>query len=262
MKIATWNVNSLKARLPRVEGWILEHAPDVLVLQETKCADLAFPAGAFELLGYESAHHGNGRWNGVAILSKVGLESPRAGFLDENPAELEECRIIQARCGGVLVMSVYVPNGRTVDSEFYVNKLAWLHKLRMELDGTCSVDDAVVILGDFNVAPEDRDVWDITQFDNMTHVTPAERAALEEVKAFGLTDAMRSKHPDEVGPFTWWDYRNGAFHRGFGMRIDLALASAPVMERLEAAYCDRDARKGPQPSDHAPVVIELSDAAA
>ena len=259
MKIATWNVNSLKARLPRVEGWIIEHAPDVLVLQETKCADLAFPAGAFELLGYESAHHGNGRWNGVAILSKVGLESPRAGFIDEDPALIEECRIIQADCAGVRVMSVYVPNGRTVDSEFFANKLAWLHKLRVELDQTCAPTDQVVVLGDFNVAPEDRDVWDIEQFAGMTHVTPAERGALHEVEDWGLSDSMRLQHPDEVGPFTWWDYRNGAFHRGFGMRIDLALASAPVVARLSAAYSDRDARKGPQPSDHAPVVIELLD---
>lgn len=259
MKIATWNVNSLKARLPRVEAWIGEHAPDVLVLQETKCADLAFPAGAFELLGYESIHHGNGRWNGVAILSKVRLENPRAGFLDEDPAALEECRIIQASCAGVRVMNVYVPNGRTVDSEFYVNKLAWLKKLRVELDETCDPGDPVVILGDFNVAPEDRDVWDIDQFVGMTHVSAPERAALGEIEAWGLSDTMRLKHPDEIGPFTWWDYRNGAFHRGFGMRIDLALASAPVISRLNDAYCDRDARKSPQPSDHAPVVIELSD---
>jgi exodeoxyribonuclease-3 len=229
------------------------------VLQETKCADLAFPAGAFELLGYQSVHHGNGRWNGVAIISKVGLESARAGFLGEDPPALEECRIVQANCGGVTVISVYVPNGRTVDSEFYVNKLRWLHQLRVELDETRKVDDAVVILGDFNVAPEDRDVWDIAAFTDMTHVTEPERNALKEVEAWGLTDAMRFVHPDEVGPFTWWDYRNGAFHRGWGMRIDLALASESVMARLTDAYCDRDARKGPQPSDHAPVVIELSD---
>lgn len=259
MKIATWNVNSLKARMPRVEGWIDQHQPDVLVMQETKCADAAFPAALFDQLGYESMHHGNGRWNGVAIISRVGLESPRAGFVGEDASAIEECRIVQATCGGVKVMSVYVPNGRTVDSEFYRLKLAWLATLRRELDLTCMPEEQIAILGDFNVAPEDRDVWDITQLDGMTHVTPAERAAIGELKAWGLTDAMRFTHPDEPGPFTWWDYRNGAFHRGWGMRIDLALISAPLLTRLESAYCDRDARKGPQPSDHAPVVIELAD---
>jgi exodeoxyribonuclease III len=258
MKIATWNVNSLKARLPRVEEWVTQHQPDVLVMQETKCADTAFPALAFEQLGYASVHHGNGRWNGVAIISKVGLEDPRAGFLGEDILSLEECRILQATCAGVRVMSVYVPNGRVVDSEFYEKKLLWLGQLRKELDLTCHAGDEVAILGDFNVAPEDRDVWDITKFDGMTHVTPAERAALGDVEGWGLTDAMRSMHPDETGPFTWWDYRAGAFHKGWGMRIDLALVSEPVVARLTAAYSDRDARKGPQPSDHAPVVIELS----
>src|SRR5487761_2452146 len=164
MKIATWNVNSLKARLPRVESWIAEHAPDVLVLQETKCADSAFPAIAFDALGYQSVHHGNGRWNGVVIISKVGLDDASAGFVGEDPRTLDECRSVQANCAGTRVISVYVPNGRTVDSEFYNNKLAWLHKLRIELDQVAKPEDDVVILGDFNVAPEDRDVWDIAQF--------------------------------------------------------------------------------------------------
>jgi exodeoxyribonuclease-3 len=259
VKIATWNVNSLKARLPRVEGWIEQHQPDVLVMQETKLADSAFPEQAFSDLGYASTHHGNGRWNGVAILSKVGLEDSRGGFSGEDSASIEECRIVQATCDGVKVMSVYVPNGRTVDSEFFEQKLTWLGQLRRELDLTCRPGDEVVILGDFNVAPEDRDVWDVTQFVGMTHVTPAERAALADVEAWGLTDAMRVTYPDEIGPFTWWDYRAGAFHKGWGMRIDLALVSQPVLARLTAAYRDRDARKGPQPSDHAPVVIELAE---
>jgi exodeoxyribonuclease III len=259
MKIATWNVNSLKVRLPRVEAWIREHQPDVLVMQETKCADAAFPTAVFGDLGYASTHHGNGRWNGVAILSRVGLEDARAGFTGEDAGSLEECRIVQATCAGVKVMSVYVPNGRSVESEFFEQKLAWLGQLRRELDLTCQPDDAVAILGDFNIAPEDRDVWDITQFEGMTHVTPAERAALEKVESWGLSDAMRVMYPEGTGPFTWWDYRAGAFHKGWGMRIDLALVSEPVLARLSAAYRDRDARKGPQPSDHAPVVIELSD---
>ena len=259
MKIVTWNVNSLKARMPRVEQWIAEHSPDVLLLQETKLADSAFPAGAFELLGYESAYHGNGRWNGVAILSRVGISDVRAGFVDDVVGSIDECRLIAAMCGGVRVMSVYVPNGRTVDSEHYVAKLEWLRRLRVELDQCCTTTDSIAILGDFNIAPEDRDVWDIAAFDGMTHVTERERAALQSLISWGLTDAMRSLHPDEPGPFTWWDYRAGSFHKGWGMRIDLALVSEPVRARLTAAYRDREARKGPQPSDHAPVVIELED---
>lgn len=261
MKIATWNVNSLKARMPRVEEWIIEQQPDVLVMQETKLADAAFPAGAFQLLGYEGVHHGNGRWNGVAILSRVGLSEVRAGFHDEEEGSIDECRVLSAVCGGIRVFSVYVPNGRVVDSEFYVAKLEWLGKLRDELAATCSPEDPIAVLGDFNIAPEDRDVWDVAAFVGQTHVTEPERAALREILAFGLVDSMRLLHPDEQGPFTWWDYRAGAFHKGWGMRIDLALVSTPLSKRLTAAYRDRDARKGKLPSDHAPVVIELAEEA-
>ena len=164
MRLVTWNVNSLKARLPRVEAWIGSHAPDVLLLQETKCTDDAFPAEAFTQLGYESAHHGDGRWNGVAIVSRVGLADVRIGFGERSSPISDECRILAANCGGVRVYSVYVPNGRVVDSEFYAAKLEWLANLRHELDTTCLPTEAVAVGGDFNVAPEDRDVWDITQF--------------------------------------------------------------------------------------------------
>lgn len=259
MRIATWNVNSLKARLPRVEQWIEANAPDVLLLQETKCADAAFPVGAFGLMGYESAHHGDGRWNGVAIVSRVGLAEVQAGFFEESAGSAEERRLISATCGGIRVMSVYVPNGRAVDSEHYAYKLDWLAHLRRDLDAHCSAEDAIVIAGDFNIAPEDRDVWDITKFDGMTHVTPAERDAFAALVAFGLEDAVRHVHPDGDGPFSWWDYRAGSFHRGWGMRIDHLLCSAPVMRRLARAEVDREARKGPQPSDHAPVLIDLVD---
>ncbi|MGD0742311.1 MAG: exodeoxyribonuclease III [Acidimicrobiales bacterium] len=262
MRLVTWNVNSLRARLGRLEGWIGQHDPDVLLLQETKCADADFPAAAFTQLGYESAHHGDGRWNGVAIVSRVGLAGVRAGFGEELAGEPGECRILSAECGGVRVFSVYVPNGRAVDSEHYVAKLEWLAQLRRELDATCDPAGAVAVGGDFNVAPEDRDVWDIGAFEGATHVTAPERDALRRVMDFGLVDVVRRLHPDEVGPFSWWDYRGGAFHKGEGMRIDLLLASAPVVARVGAAFVDREARKGQgsdqQPSDHAPVVVDLA----
>jgi exodeoxyribonuclease-3 len=262
MRLATWNVNSLKARRDRVEEWIAEQGPDVLLLQETKCVDAAFPAEAFSQLGYESACHGDGRWNGVAIVSRVGLTKVRAGFGDRVPSASSECRLISAECDGVRVYSVYVPNGRAVDSEYYATKLKWLANLRAELDATCDPAAAVALGGDFNIAPEDRDVWDIDKFAGLTHVTAPEREALRQVMAFGLVDVVRRLHPEEAGPFSWWDYRGGAFHKGEGMRIDLVLASAPLAARVTGAFVDREARKGQgserQPSDHAPVVIDLA----
>lgn len=257
MKLATWNVNSLRARIDRVTQWIEQELPDVLMLQETKCKDEAFPADVFSRLGYESVHHGNSQWNGVAIISKVGIEAPRVGFYDEVPTEIRECRVISATCQGVRLYSVYVPNGRTVDSEHYQAKLAWLSHLRADLDSTCDPGGFVGIFGDFNVAPEDRDVWDIDQFVGATHVTKAEREAIQALCAWGLRDAVRVLHPDDEGLFTWWDYRGGSFHRGWGMRIDLGLLSAPLADRLRYAAIDREARKGPQPSDHAPLVVEV-----
>ena len=261
MRLATWNVNSLRARIARVEEWIAQAEPDVLCLQETKCDDAAFPAAAFDALGYASAHHGSGRWNGVAIVSRVGLEGVRAGFSVPGPTGADEPRILAASCGSVRVVSVYVPNGRVVGSAFYDEKLAWLARLRAELDATAQPGDLVAVCGDFNVAPEDRDVWDIAHFAGMTHVTPAERAALADVSAWGLEDVVRSLHGEEVGPFSWWDYRGGAFHKGEGMRIDLTLCSRPLASRARAAYVDRNARKGQgserQPSDHAPVVVDF-----
>ena len=183
MRLATWNVNSLKARLERVTDWLAQTGTDVLCLQETKMADEAFPTDAFAELGYATAHHGNGRWNGVAIVSRVGLEQPRPGFSGELAGEVEQCRILAARCGGVDVVSVYVPNGRAVDSEHYVAKLAWLERLREDLAPLCAAGGDVGVCGDFNIAPDDRDVFDPARFVGATHVTPAERAALERLEA-------------------------------------------------------------------------------
>ena len=257
MRIATWNVNSLNARLPRVLEWLDANHPDVLCLQETKLADAAFPADALDGLGYRSVHHGDGRWNGVAIVSRVGVDEPTTGF--EAEEDVHGCRIVAATCGGVRVHSVYVPNGRSLDSEHYAFKLAWLKRLRTYLEERCDPAAPVAVCGDFNVAPWDDDVWDMAAFAGATHVSVPERQALQEVLDWGLEDVFRRFHP-EGGVFSWWDYRGGDFHQGRGMRIDLVLLTRPLAGRASAAMVDRDARKGQKPSDHAPVVVELAGA--
>lgn len=255
MLVATWNVNSLKARLPRVQEWIADVAPDVLCMQETKLANDKFPTDAFVEVGYESVHFGQGQWNGVAIVSKVGLEEPSANFAPGIEPDAE-ARIVTALCGGVRISSVYVPNGRALDHDHYRYKLSWLGRLRAHLDATCTKTDDVIVTGDFNVAPEDRDVWDAAALAGATHVSEPERLALAEVCAFGLEDTFRRFH-DESGLFSWWDYRGGDFHKGKGMRIDLVLASRSVAERSRWTVVDRNARKGEQPSDHAPVLLSF-----
>ena len=267
MRIATWNVNSLTARLPRVEEWIGYAKPDVLCLQETKQAEATFPHGAFAALGYESAHHGDGRWNGVALLSRVGLDNVTRGLGDgtgdgtgDGPgADVDDQgpRAIAADCGGVRVVSVYVPNGRSLDSEHYPAKLDWLARLRSHLDATTSPDRPVAVCGDFNVAPEDKDVWDPAQFEGMTHVSPPEREALADLESWGLVDAFRRIY-DEGELFSWWDYRGGSFHRHRGLRIDLILVTEVLAAGTTWALIDRNARKGEKPSDHTPVFIDTS----
>jgi len=257
MRIATWNVNSMRARLDRVEEWLAMVEPDVCCFQETKLAGDAVPTDRFEKLGYEIAHHGDGRWNGVAIASRVGLEEIERGFAGGGDAEAgAECRLISATCGAVRVMSVYVPNGRSVESEHFQAKLVFLHDLRRHLDTTCEPSDAVVVCGDFNVAPCDIDVFDPAYFVGATHVTAQEREALGEVLDFGLTDVFRAEYPKTPRLFTWWDYRAGDFHSGRGMRIDLVLATRSLADQVTFVLIDRNARKGKQPSDHAPVVVE------
>ena len=258
MRLATWNVNSLNKRLPRVEEWLEIAAPDVLCLQETKLADDAFPQLTFEALGYEVAHHGQGQWNGVAILSKVGLTKVTSGFEDLVDPYEGDARLLTAECGGIRMISVYVPNGREVGSDFYERKLAWFGCLREWLAATYSPDVPLAIVGDFNVAPEDRDVWSPKAFVGSTHVTEPERAAVAALEEWGLVDAFRSVY-DQDGLFTYWDYRRGDFHQHRGMRIDLALVTQPVADRVTWALVDRNARKGKLPSDHAPLVIDLRD---
>ena len=253
MLLVTWNVNSLKARMERVVPWLQEQAPDVLCIQETKMAQDAFPTEAFAELGYESVHVGEGRWNGVAILSRVGLDDVHAGFDDDDPPD-PEARLVWATCGGVRVACCYVPNGRALDHDHYRYKLAWLERLKQNLVARATPDQPLVVTGDFNIAPDDRDVWDPAAFVGATHVSDPERQALEALVSWGLVDTFR-RHHDEGGIFSWWDYRGGSFHKGEGMRIDLVLATEVLAERCQSVTVDRNARKGkPTPSDHAPVM--------
>jgi exodeoxyribonuclease-3 len=256
MRIATWNVNSLKARLEKVRWWLARASPDVLLLQETKLADADVPRDVFRELGYEISHHGEGRWNGVAILSRVGIDDVVDGFADDGPSD-GEARLLTATCGGVRVVTAYVPNGREVGHEQYHHKLAWLARLRAHLAATAEPGGEVVVCGDFNVAPDDRDVWDPTACHGGTHVSEPERAALAEVEDFGLVDVLRARYAD-AGLFSWWDYQAGAFHKHWGMRIDLLLATRPLAERLSWVLVDRNARKGTKPSDHAPLVAQFT----
>jgi exodeoxyribonuclease-3 len=255
VRLATWNVNSLGARLPRVEAWLADFAPDVVCLQETKCADDAFPALAFASLGYETFHHGEGRWNGVAILSRIGLDDPRAGFDDDDPSD-PEARLAWATCGGIRVASCYVPNGRALDHDHYRYKLDWLARLRADLDRYGDPGAPVAVMGDFNIAPDDRDVWDVRAFADATHVSAPERDALERLLDWGLVDVFR-RHHDTDGLYSWWDYRGGSFHKRMGMRIDLVLLTEVLADASKRSLIDRNARKGDQPSDHAPVIVDV-----
>ena len=267
MRIATWNVNSLKARLEKVTWWPDRAKPDVLLMQETKLTDADAPADVFKNVGYELVHHGEGRWNGVAIASRVGVGDVVANFGeplrppktpdvgDDEP--LAEARMVSAVCGGVRVMSLYAPNGRVVGSPFYLAKLAWFERLARWLADAADAKQPLVLGGDFNVAPTDEDVWDPAACHGGTHVSDAERAAFSRLCEWGLLDAYHRHHP-QPGRYTWWDYRAGNFHKNFGMRIDHLLVTAPVAERVVWAEIDREARKGkPVPSDHAPLVIDL-----
>ncbi len=267
MRIATWNVNSLRARLEKVAWWIERAAPDVLLMQETKLADGDVPALEFRRLGYEVAHHGEGRWNGVAIASRVGIADVVANFgqplapakTDETGDDepLAEARMVSAVCGGIRCVSLYAPNGRVVGSPFFAAKLAWYDRLARWLVAERTPDEPLVLGGDFNVAPADADVWDAAACHGGTHVSEPERRAFRRLVDWGLVDAYRRHHP-EPGRYTWWDYRAGNFHKNFGMRIDHLLVTDGIAQRTVAAEIDREARKGkPVPSDHAPLAVDL-----
>jgi exodeoxyribonuclease III len=259
LRLATWNVNSVKQRQPRLLAWLDERQPDVVCLQETKLTDDAFT----DLLGadlagrgYELALHGEPRWNGVAILARAGLADVVRGLPGAPGFPDPEARAVSATCDGIRVTSVYVPNGREPDSDHYRYKLAWLAALREQVKAG---PGTAVVCGDMNIAPTDADVFDPAAFVGQTHVTAPERAALAELEATGLHDVVRDHWPSQR-VFTYWDYRAGMFHRDLGMRIDLVLATAPVAGRVRAAWVDRKARKGTGPSDHAPVIVDLDQA--
>jgi exodeoxyribonuclease-3 len=259
VRIATWNVNSVKQRVPRLLPWLDQRQPDVVCLQETKLADGAFVELLGEELagrGYAVALHGEARWNGVAILSRMGLDDVVAGVPGAPGFPRLEARAVSATCNGIRMHSVYVPNGRVPGSGHYHYKLAWLAALQ---EMVAAGPEAIMVCGDMNVAPADADVFDPDAYIGQTHVTPPERAALAELLAVGLRDVVRDRWPSER-VFTYWDYRAGMFHRDLGMRIDLVLATTPVATRVRAAWVDRHARKGTGPSDHAPVIVDLDHA--
>jgi exodeoxyribonuclease III len=281
MRIATWNVNSLKARQEAVDRWLERAAPDILLMQETKLGDADAPLMSFSMAGYQLVHHGEGRWNGVAVAAREGLEigdivtnfgdgpvrdsgpgGAAAGAGEDDFDPFDEARMLALTVEGLRVASVYAPNGRVVGSPFYTGKLAWFERLRRWLadERAAGRGDQLVLGGDFNVAPTDADVWDAQAAHGGTHVSEPERAAFRDLIEDGLLDAYRSRH-DEPGRFSWWDYRAGMFHKNFGMRIDHLLVGAAVAPRVVDAEIDRQARKGPPvPSDHAPLVIDLDAA--
>lgn len=269
MRIATWNVNSLMARLEVVERWLERADPDVLLLQETKLTDAKTPDLSFRMAGYELVHHGEGRWNGVAIASREPLSAVVTNFGDgpvgttggeeADYQPLRQARMISAISGGIRFVSLYAPNGRQVGTEFYAGKLAWLGRVRDWLDENCSPDEPLVVGGDLNVTPGDDDVWDARAAHGGTHVSAPEREALAALRAWGLTDAYRLIEPGP-GRYTWWDYRAGMFQKNMGMRLDLLYFTRPLVDRVIWSEIDREARKGkPTPSDHAPVVVDLDE---
>jgi exodeoxyribonuclease III len=275
MRIATWNVNSLKARLEKVQWWLDRAAPDVLLVQETKLTDAEAPVMAFAMAGYDLIHHGEGRWNGVGIALRQGTpvdgivtnfgDGPvrdsgpgSTAFAEEDFNPFDEARMLSLVAHGIRFVSLYAPNGRVVGSPFFTGKLAWYERLARWL-AEREDDGDIVVGGDFNVAPADADVWDARAAHGGTHVSPPERAAFRRLVEGGLVDAYRSRHA-EAGRFTWWDYRAGNFHKNFGMRIDHLLVSPSIAARIVFAEIDREARKGkPVPSDHAPLLIDLDE---
>ena len=258
MRVATWNINSIRTRVEQVVAWTTDRDVDVLLLQETKCGDADFPWAAFDEAGYEVAHHGVNHWNGVAIASRVGVERVRRGFTGPQRAPFDEARLIAATCGGVRMWSLYVPNGRALDDPHYRFKLVWLERLRHELVAARAAAGESIVAGDFNVAPTDLDIYDPSRWRRKTHASAEERAGIDHLIDLGLCDVTREHHP---GPdvYTWWNYRPGQFERNRGLRIDLALCSPAITERARTVEIDRAARAHERPSDHAPVVLDLSD---
>ena len=264
MRIASWNVNSLRARVDLVGGWLDQQQPDVVLLQETKCRNDQFDELAADLFtrrGYETAHHGHNQWNGVAIASRVGLGCVSRGFTGPQEPPYDEARLISGRVGEnpdeVRVVSLYVPNGRALDDPYYLIKLVWLERLRGEALIAGWTDSPTVLSGDFNVAPTDQDVYDPSRWRGKKHASPPERAAVAALLDLGFVDAARTLHPD-TPQFTWWNYRQ-VLADDRGLRIDLSLISAPLWPRVRSCWVDRKARAAARPSDHAPLITDLTD---
>ncbi len=263
MRIATWNVNSIRSRIDRVEAWLGRAEVDVLAMQETKANEEQFPYPRLTALGYQVAHVGFNQWNGVAIASRVGLDDVRVGF-DTMPTwgdpVAAEARALGARCNGIQVWSLYVPNGRTLDDPHMVYKLEWLARLRDEAHRWVSEEPSaqVALMGDWNIAPRDEDVWSMEFFQGRTHVSEPERAAFRAVEAAGYVDVVRP-HAPGPGVYTYWDYQQLRFPKKQGMRIDFVMASPALSGRVEGAAIDREERKGKGASDHAPVIVEIAD---
>lgn len=257
MHVATWNVNSLRVRLPQLLDWLRKAEPDVLCVQETKCTDDLFPSAALVDAGYPHlAFCGQKTYNGVAIISRRPLTDVVAGFTVGEPDP--QCRLIRATVGGVRFIDCYVPNGQAVGSEKFAYKLQWLSRLRRELDATCDPGTPVVVLGDMNVALTDRDVWDPFEAEGEVLYHPLEREHVRKVLEWGLTDAYRTLMP-EGRDYSWWDYRMGAFQRNHGFRIDHVFVSRPLVDRCREVRIWRETRKLDKPSDHAPVSVVLAD---
>jgi len=252
VRVATWNVNSIRSRIDQLISWLGRSQPDVILLQETKCTDAAFPAGALHDAGYESAHHGVDHWNGVAILSRVGLTSVERGFPGPNRPPYDEARLISASCHGIRVHSAYAPNGRELDDPHYLFKLVWLERLRSAVDPGV----ATILGGDLNVAPADIDIYDPKRWRRRTHASPPERAAIRALLDDGLVDVTR-RHRPGPGVYTWWGYRHGMFETNRGLRLDLLLLTEDLAARTSAVTIDTAIRGGDRPSDHAPVVIDI-----
>jgi exodeoxyribonuclease-3 len=262
VRIATWNINSIRSRHHRVAAWIERHQPDILALQETKCIDAVFAELMVDTLadGYEFVHHGHDHWNGVAIVSRVGIDDVRRGFRGINQPPYDEARLISARCGGVDVHSLYAPNGRELGDAHYLYKLVWLERLRT----VPRLELPTVLLGDFNVAPTDLDIYDPARWRRRTHASPPERAAIDALIDFGLRDVTREHLPD-AGVFSWWSYRPGQFEQNRGLRIDYGLGNDAVANRVERVWIDVaervDDHAQEKPSDHAPVVFDMVEPA-
>lgn len=256
MRVATWNVNSIRARAAQVIAWTARNDVDVVLLQETKCTDDDFPFAAFSAAGYDVAHHGVDHWNGVAIVSRIGLADVTRGFTGHQRSPFDEARVMAATCGGVRLWSLYVPNGRELDDPHYRFKLVWLERLRAELAAAGAADGASIVAGDFNVAPTDLDIYDPQRWRRRTHASAEERSGIQHLVDLGLRDVTREHHPDP-DVYTWWSYRPGQFEHNRGLRIDYALCSPSVADRVQSVTIDRDARAADRPSDHAPVVLDL-----